>query len=369
MKLNIDDKSEFGFGATCKISKKTEHLEIAGLSALSDPASGYKSIADGKVSSDAGSKPVSRSGPRKQLFVDPGESDQGSGHRGFGMKQRGRAGQLLITPRNGNHIQWVKGEVIGQGTFGRVYRGMNEGTGELLAVKQICLVDGAEDELNTLRGEIRLMKSLDHRNIVRYLGTSISERYLFIILEYVPGGSISGMLNQFGSFSEPLIRRFVRQVLCGVEYLHEKGIIHRDIKGANILVTDAGVAKLADFGCSKQLAGLATASLEDNLRTITGSVPWMPPEVIKQTGHGRSADIWSVGATIIEMITAKHPWPEFSSNLAALFHVATSNRPPPFPSKISPALEALLSRCLVIEPKDRATATELLIIEFLAEGN
>ena len=170
MKLNIDDKSEFGFGASRKIIKKAEHLEIAGLSALSDPASGYKSTADGTVSSDAGSKPLSRSGPRKQLFVDPGDSDQGPGHRGFGMKQqRGRTGQLLITPRNGNHIQWVKGEVIGQGTFGRVYRGMNEGTGELLAVKQICLVDGAEDELNTLRGEIRLMKSLDHRNIVRYV--------------------------------------------------------------------------------------------------------------------------------------------------------------------------------------------------------
>lgn len=103
-------------------------------------------------------------------------------------------------------IPWVRGEPIGQGTFGRVYRGMNEGTGELLAVKQISMVDGADDEVHLLRGEIRLMKSLDHANIVRYLGTSVSERYLFIILEYVPGGSIAGMLSQFGAFSEPLIR-------------------------------------------------------------------------------------------------------------------------------------------------------------------
>jgi mitogen-activated protein kinase kinase kinase len=86
-----------------------------------------------------------------------------------------------------------------------------------------------------------------------------------------------------------------------VDYLHTKGIVHRDIKGANILVTESGVAKLADFGCSKQLAGMCTASLEESLRAIRGSVPWMAPEVIKQSGSGRASDIWSLGATLIEM--------------------------------------------------------------------
>lgn len=96
-------------------------------------------------------------------------------------------------------------------------------------------------------------------------------------------------------------RRFSLHIVTGVEYLHSKGIIHRDIKGANILVSGSGVAKLADFGCSKQLAGMCTASIEESLKAIRGSVPWMAPEVIKQSGHGRSSDIWSVGATVIEM--------------------------------------------------------------------
>lgn len=135
----------------------------------------------------------------------------------------------------------------------------------------------------------------------RYLGTSRSDRYLYIILEYITGGSVASMLAQFGEFSEPIIQRFSFQIVSGVEYLHTKGIVHRDIKGPNILVTDTGVAKLADFGCSKQLAGMCTASLEESLKAIRGSVPWMAPEVIKQSGHGRSSDIWSVGATLIEM--------------------------------------------------------------------
>eukprot|EP00602_Paraphysomonas_sp_CaronLab_P003700 CAMPEP_0185031852 /NCGR_PEP_ID=MMETSP1103-20130426/19527_1 /TAXON_ID=36769 /ORGANISM="Paraphysomonas bandaiensis, Strain Caron Lab Isolate" /LENGTH=1150 /DNA_ID=CAMNT_0027567519 /DNA_START=161 /DNA_END=3610 /DNA_ORIENTATION=- len=206
-------------------------------------------------------------------------------------------------------FEWKKGvDIIGEGTFGQVFKGMNCATGELLAVKQISLVDGTDEEVSSLRREIDLMQNLSHPNIVRYVGTSVSSRHLFIVLEYVPGGCVAGMLSQFGAFSEVLIRRLVSQIIQGVDYLHQKGIVHRDVKGANVLVTDAGVAKLADFGCSKQLAGLCTTSLEESMRTIRGSVPWMAPEVIKQNGHGRSADIWSVGATIIEMATAKHPW-------------------------------------------------------------
>ena len=138
-------------------------------------------------------------------------------------------------------------------------------------------------------------------------------------------------------------------------------------QGANVLVTNSGKAKLADFGCSKQLHTLQSNSLEDSLKTITGSVPWMAPEVIKQSSRiPKACDIWSIGATVIEMATARHPWPEFQNQLAALFHVATSKEPPPFPSNLSAVGKDFLRRCLVVEEIDRATSSELLQHPFIS---
>jgi len=157
-------------------------------------------------------------------------------------------------------------------------------------------------------------------------------------------------------------RRFSCHILSGVQYLHSKGIIHRDIKGANILVdASCGVAKLADFGCSKQLLGIFTGSIEESMKAIRGSVPWMAPEVIKQSGHGRPADIWSIGATMIEMATGKPPWPEFSNNnFATLFHVATSTSPPPIPDHLSADCRHCIGMCLMINPMERLTAQQLI---------
>jgi len=255
---------------------------------------------------------------------------------------------------------WKRGQVIGEGSFGRVYKGLNENTGELIAVKQFSLLDGSESEIDSFRREIETMECLMHRNIVRYLGTDRSHLHLFILLEFVSGGSIEQMLNQFGPFSEDLVRRFTHHIICGIVYLHDKGIVHRDIKGANVLVSSSGVAKLADFGCSKKLSGMFTASLEDSMRAIRGSVQWMAPEVIKQTGSGRLSDIWSLGATVIEMSSGSPPWSEFSNNLATLFHVATSSKPPELPDFLSQAAKEFLAHCLVIDPSKRSNARELL---------
>lgn len=193
------------------------------------------------------------------------------------------------------------------------------------------------------------------------------------------------MLKQFDAFKEDLIRHYTRQIVEGVAYLHRMGVIHRDIKGAavvassqskknrtalilsfsdrhsgaNVLVNEQGAAKLADFGCSKQLSDTLTTSLEESLRSIRGSVPWMAPEVVKQTGHGVKADIWSIGATVIEMATARHPWPSSTTSLSAMFAIATATGPPPFPSTLSPQAVSFLERCLCIEPEGRTRSYSL----------
>ena len=134
--------------------------------------------------------------------------------------------------------------------------------------------------------------------------------------------------------------------------------MHRDIKGANILVDNQGCVKLADFGASKRLAEIVT--VDGVHKSIRGTPYWMAPEVIKQTGHGRQADIWSVGCTILEMATGKPPFSEFGSQVSALFHIASGTGPPPIPEFLSAEAHDFLILCFNRVPRDRPNASRLL---------
>ncbi|KAG2395138.1 Mitogen-activated protein [Vigna angularis] len=261
-------------------------------------------------------------------------------------------------------IRWRKGELIGCGAFGQVYVGMNIDSGELLAVKQVLIAassaskEKAQAHIKELEEEVKLLKDLSHPNIVRYLGTVREEDTLNILLEFVPGGSISSLLGKFGAFPEAVIRTYTKQLLLGLEYLHKNGIMHRDIKGANILVDNKGCIKLADFGASKQVVELATIS---GAKSMKGTPYWMAPEVILQTGHSFSADIWSVGCTVIEMATGKPPWSQqYQQEVAVLFHIGTTKSHPPIPDHLSAAAKDFLLKCLQKEPVLRSSASELL---------
>ncbi|WVZ64827.1 hypothetical protein U9M48_014296 [Paspalum notatum var. saurae] len=260
-------------------------------------------------------------------------------------------------------IRWRKGELIGAGAFGQVYLGMNLDSGELLAVKQVLIGtsnatrEKAQAHIKELEEEVKLLKNLSHLNIVRYLGTVREEDTLNILLEFVPGGSIQSLLGKLGSFPEPVIKKYTKQILQGLEYLHSNAIIHRDIKGANILVDNKGCIKLADFGASKQVAKLATVTAA---KTMKGTPYWMAPEVIVGSGHSFSADIWSVGCTVIEMATGKPPWSQQYQEVALLFHVGTTKSHPPIPEHLSPEAKDFLLKCLQKEPELRSTASDLL---------
>lgn len=280
-------------------------------------------------------------------------------------------------------IRWQRGELVGSGGFGRVYVGLDLDTGGMLAVKQIAIAprisrvvdinratgredaladenDRAADEsVRRIEQEVALMRRLKHPNIVSYLGTERTREDVFtIFMEYVSGGSIHSLLQRFGSFGESVIRVYTRQILLGLEYLHRHQIMHRDIKGANILVDNQGCVKLADFGASKRLAEIVT--VDGVHKSIRGTPYWMAPEVIKQTGHGRQADIWSVGCTILEMATGKPPFSEFGSQVSALFHIASSTGPPPIPEFLSAEAHDFLILCFNRVPRDRPNATRLL---------
>lgn len=272
--------------------------------------------------------------------------------------------------------KWMKGAMIGQGSFGSVYLALHAVTGELLAVKQVeAPSPGANSQndnkkktmIEALKREITLLRDLRHPNIVQYLGCGSSQEYLNIFLEYVPGGSVQTMLNSYGALPEPLVRSFCRQILTGLSYLHNRDIIHRDIKGANILVDNKGTIKISDFGISKKLEAtnlLGGASNNKHRPSLQGSVFWMAPEVVKQTSYTRKADIWSLGCLIVEMMTGSHPFPD-CSQLQAIFKIGGGKATPTIPDDASPEAKDFLNQTFEIDHNLRPSADDLMLSTFL----
>ncbi|PKY39754.1 Pkinase-domain-containing protein [Rhizophagus irregularis] len=269
-------------------------------------------------------------------------------------------------------FKWIKGALIGMGSFGCVYLGLNSITGELMAIKQVELPTGQsaneqrkKSMLDALQREISLLQELHHENIVQYLGSQHDEETLNIFLEYVPGGSVATMLNNYGPLEETLVRSFNRQILQGLNYLHEKDIIHRDIKGANVLVDNKGGIKISDFGISKKVEDQIMATASVSRPSLQGSVFWMAPEVVKQTSYTSKADIWSLGCLIVEMFTGTHPYPQFTQ-MQAIFKIGVESISPEIPEGISNEAKEFLKKTFESNHDERPTAKVLLTHPFAA---
>ncbi|KAG0292546.1 ATP binding [Linnemannia gamsii] len=284
------------------------------------------------ISSRVQSSPMVESIPRPRQpsgNKQRGASENG-GHRGDG-----------VIPMENDYSWWIRGKFIGAGSFARVSLGWHRQHGTFMAVKQVELaVNNSHKEdkqkflVEALEREIDLLKQLHHERIVQYIGSDIEKGHINIFLEYVPGGSIATLLANYGPFSEVLVRSFVKQILEGLDYLHECDIIHRDIKGANILVDNKGCIKISDFGISKKVEEhLKSIQVKSSRPSLQGSTFWMAPEVVKQIETTYKADIWSLGCLVVEMFTGTHPFPQFSQ-MQALFQIG-SNCTPDIPEDIS----------------------------------
>ncbi|KAL0212684.1 hypothetical protein RCL1_006310 [Eukaryota sp. TZLM3-RCL] len=248
--------------------------------------------------------------------------------------------------------------LIGQGGSGSVYSALDRSTGEIVAVKTLALT--AQLDVLSLKNEIAMVRTSVHENIVKYYQSYIlkESRQLWLVMEYVNGGSLSNVLHYNGPLSEPIIAALMYDVISALAFLHENHRCHRDVKSDNVMLTLDGVGKLGDFGFCAQLTA------EQNMRnTMVGTYYWMAPEVILSKSYGTSTDIWSLGVLAYECIIGKPPYFDLPP-LRAIFVIATEGIPLSN-LNISKSLKSFLSQCLTHDAASRSCAADLLEHPFL----
>ncbi|XP_029685338.1 mitogen-activated protein kinase kinase kinase kinase 5 isoform X2 [Takifugu rubripes] len=254
---------------------------------------------------------------------------------------------------------------VGSGTYGDVYKARNIKTGELAAVKIIKLEPG--DDFSIIQQEIFMVKECTHKNIVAYFGSYLCREKLWICMEYCGGGSLQDIYHVTGPLSELQIAYVCRETIQGLGYLHSMGKMHRDIKGANILLTDKGDVKLADFGVAAKI----TATIAKR-KSFIGTPYWMAPEVAaveKNGGYNQLCDIWAVGITSIELAELQPPMFDLHP-MRALFLMSKSSFQPPKlkdKNKWSTSFHNFVKVSLTKNPKKRPTAEKLLSHVFVAQ--
>lgn len=244
---------------------------------------------------------------------------------------------------------------IGRGSYASVYKAINRQTGELCAIKRI---PSNTSDFSDLITEIGIISNCKFKNIVRYLASEFLDREVLIVMEYCSGGSVKDVMRKLGrTINQEQIAVILRDVLSGLDYLHSNDKIHRDVKSANILLSERGIAKLGDFGISEPVDSSSKKG------TIIGTLLWLPPEVInRESNYSTAIDIWSLGITVIEMGDGQPPYSELEISLS-LSEIANTGKPSPtFKNQSDWSDECLdfVSLCLNKDASNRKKAHELL---------
>ncbi|XP_050677990.1 mitogen-activated protein kinase kinase kinase 4 [Leptidea sinapis] len=261
-------------------------------------------------------------------------------------------------------FKWQRGLKIGAGTFGKVYTVVNTESGQVLAMKELNIGAGDRRALQRAANELAVLQGVVHPHLVRYYGCELHREEMLIFMELCVEGSLEALVLTSGALAEHTTRRYTKQLVAALRELHGRSIAHRDVKSGNIFLTNDGhCLKLGDFGCAVKIRANTTAPGE--LQGFVGTQAYMAPEVfMKSSGHGRAADIWSLGCVVTEMASGKRPFPEYDSNYQIMFVVGMGGRPH-VPHSLSPEGREFCGACLTHDPHDRPAADALALHHFL----